>query len=64
MSTKDILRACIDRCRDEQIDPWQSWRASVAAYSDLRNGSKEVNMPAWMACEAARRIGEWLRTAA
>lgn len=60
-SSAAVIRMCIDRCAEQNDDEWHAWRASVSCYSGLRNGSKERNMPAWMACEAARRIGLWLR---
>jgi hypothetical protein len=62
VSKKEIIRDCIAQCSKPQNHEWQAWRATVSAYSQLRAGSKERNMAAWMSCEAARRIGEWLRT--
>ena len=57
MTDAEALRLLIDRIRGG-ADPF---RAMAGCYSALRRGSPERDWPAWMAVEAAWRIGLWLR---
>lgn len=57
MTPTQTIALCIRRCATPSDDAWHNWRSVVACYSSLRNGSKERDMPAWMACEAAAVVG-------